>query len=59
MENKIKTVSFDSEFRICPDCGYTDGFHTMLKQEGATLKWLFICPSCHQIFDIGKTIPGV
>lgn len=26
------------------------------KQERTTL-WLFICPSCHKIFDIGFTLP--
>jgi len=44
------------EFRICPDCGYADGFHTMLKKESDKMKWLFICPACHKVFDIGAMI---
>ena len=53
----VISVKFEDEFRICPECGYRDGFHTMLKKEvskGADhVKWLFICPSCHRIFDVG------
>ncbi|WP_300458084.1 hypothetical protein [Desulfobacula sp.] len=56
MAKKINSVVFEGTFRVCPACGYTDGFHTMLKQVGETVKWLFICPSCHEIFDIGYTV---
>jgi hypothetical protein len=28
----------------------------MLKQEKDHIKWLFICPSCHEIFDIGHRL---
>lgn len=52
MEETIHKVEFQDEFRICPECGYTDGFHTMLKKEGKDFKWLFICPACHKVFDI-------
>ncbi|MFV0436130.1 MAG: hypothetical protein ACK5PS_01865 [Desulfopila sp.] len=42
-------------FRVCPTCGYRDGFHSsFLKTEGVT-KWLLVCPACHDIFDIGLT----
>jgi len=57
MENTIHQVTMESEFRICPECGYKDGFHTMLKESDTEIKWLFICPACHQIFDIGQTLP--
>jgi Zn finger protein HypA/HybF involved in hydrogenase expression len=56
MEKTIYKVTVEQEFRICPECGYTDGFHTMLKKEAQAVKWLFICPACHKIFDIGCTI---
>jgi len=46
----------ENEFKICPSCGYTDGFHSMLKKEGDSTKWLFICPSCHDVFDLGHTL---
>jgi len=58
MADKINDVAFEDEFRVCPICGYKDGFHTMLKQDKEMVKWLFICPSCHEIFDIGYTLEG-
>ncbi|SDU55102.1 hypothetical protein [Desulfobacula phenolica] len=59
MDNKINSIVFDAEFRFCPICGYSDGFHTMLKQDKDRLRWLFICPSCHEIFDIGYTLENL
>lgn len=56
MDYEIKHVEMEEEFKICPVCGYKDGFHSMFKSEGSTIKWLFICPSCHEIFDIGFTV---
>ncbi len=56
MGDKINRVKFTGEFRVCPSCGYRDGFHTMLKKEGDKIKWRFICPSCHEIFDIGYAL---
>ena len=56
MEDHIHKVNFEGEFRVCPECGYRDGFHTMLKQDGQDTLWLFICPACHEIFDIGKRV---
>ncbi len=53
MDYKAKTVKMDDEFKVCPSCGYEDGFHSMFKKEGDITKWLFICPSCHDVFDIG------
>lgn len=57
METQV--IRFDGELRVCPECGYQDGFHTMLKARENGMKWLFICPSCHQVFDIGYTLPGL
>lgn len=56
MNGKIHKIEFKDEFRVCPICGYKDGFHTMLQQDDDTIKWLFICPSCHEVFDIGQTV---
>lgn len=56
MNYKIIKVKMENEFKICPSCGYEDGFHTMLKKEGDVMRWLFICPSCQNIFDIGQTL---
>lgn len=56
MEEDIQKVKFEEEFRVCPVCGYTDGFHTMLKKDEDKVKWMFICPACHKVFDIGTTL---
>jgi hypothetical protein len=56
MDKDIHLIRFDDEFKICPLCGYKDGFHSMLERDGEKVKWLFICPSCHQVFDIGRTL---
>lgn len=58
MNSTINTVTLEDEFRACPLCGYNDGFHTMLKRdhENNVVRWLFICPACHAIFDIGQIV---
>ncbi len=56
MDYTINKVEMGEEFKICPECGYQDGFHSMFKKEGDITRWLFICPSCHSIFDIGQTV---
>jgi transposase-like protein len=58
MDYKVKKVTMDKEFKICPECGYKDGFHSMFKKDGEITRWLFICPSCHSVFDIGFKTPG-
>ena len=55
MNYTINQVDAGEEFKVCPACGYKDGFHSMFKKEDDVTKWLFICPSCHQVFDIGFT----
>jgi len=44
-------------FKVCPSCGYQDGFHAMFDRiessEQGECRWLLICPSCHRVFDIG------
>jgi hypothetical protein len=39
MDYKVKTVRMVDEFKICPSCGYEDGFHSMLKKVGDINKW--------------------
>ena len=56
MDYEIKDVEMEDEFKVCPSCGYEDGFHSMFRKEDSVTKWLFICPSCHDIFNIGFTI---
>jgi uncharacterized Zn finger protein len=57
MHYEIQKVSVTDEFKKCPTCGYLDGFHSMLKQEKNEWLMLFICPSCHDVFDVGLTLP--
>jgi len=56
MNYKVNIIKMENEFKICPSCGYKDGFHSMFRKEGDITKWLFICPSCQSVFDIGYTL---
>lgn len=56
MDYTIIKVSMEYEFKVCPSCGYKAGFHSMFKREGEVTKCLYICPSCHNVFDIGHTV---
>ncbi len=58
MPETVNEIEFEGEFKVCPECGYEDGFHSMLKQVGQEVKWMFICPTCHAVFDIGYSVPG-
>lgn len=57
-QRKIKKMQMGRQFRDCPACGYTDGFHNMFEKtdKPGVLKWYFICPQCSSIFDIGLTV---
>ena len=57
MDTPIQEVPLGNEFKTCPMCGYKDGFHNAFQKEGDTTKWLFVCPSCHAVFDVGLTVP--
>ena len=56
MDYTIIKVSIENEFKVCPSCGYKSGFHSMFRREGEVTKYLYICPSCHNVFDIGHTV---
>ncbi|MEE4353611.1 MAG: hypothetical protein V2J25_12145 [Desulfatiglans sp.] len=56
MDYETTHVELTDEFKICPSCGYEDGFHSMFKRDGDITHWLFICPSCHTVFDIGLKV---
>ena len=56
MEETIKRIKMEGEFKHCPACGYKDGFHSMFRQEGEITRWLFVCPACRAVFDIGFTV---
>ena len=56
MDYEVKNVAMQDEFKVCPACGYKDGFHSMFRKEADITRWLFICPSCHSVFDIGLAV---
>lgn len=56
MDYEINNIKMEDEFKVCPSCGYRDGFHSMFKKEGSVTKWLFICPSCHEVFNVGLKV---
>jgi len=56
MDYEVKRMKMKDQFKDCPECGYKDGFHSMFKTDENSIQWLFICPSCHSIFDIGFTV---
>jgi hypothetical protein len=57
-EMQIRSVEMGLEFRHCPACAYTDGFHNMFRKtdKAGVLRWCFICPRCSSTFDIGLTV---
>jgi len=56
MDYTVNKIELKDEFKVCPSCGYEDGFHSMLKKDGSRFRWLFICPACHAVFDIGYSV---
>jgi len=56
MDYEVQHVQIEDEFKVCPTCGYKDGFHSMLKKELNRFRWLFICPSCHDVFDVEYSV---
>ncbi len=55
MTIEVNKIKLEKEFRVCPNCGYEDGFHSMFEriEDGEDFSWKLICPNCHKIFDIG------
>jgi hypothetical protein len=56
MPYDVQKIEMEGEFKVCPACGYEDGFHSAFRKEEGATKWLFICPACHVVFDIGLTV---
>ena len=54
-EFSVAKVDMGDEFRVCPDCGYEDGFQSMFQRsaENGHLNWLLVCPNCSNTYDIG------
>jgi len=51
---EVNKIKIEKELRVCPNCGYEDGFHSMFEriEDGQEFSWKLICPNCHKIFDI-------
>lgn len=57
MTYEVNYPKVDTTFKVCPDCGYQDGFHSMFDKAGeGGYSWRFICPSCHRVYDIGLKV---
>ncbi len=58
MTMEFSKIEVEETFKVCPNCGYEDGFHSMFQKiEGSNdFSWRFICPNCHKIYDIGLTV---
>jgi transcription elongation factor Elf1 len=57
VSEKIKTIQFQDEFRVCPVCGHDMGFNTSIIQEsGKSARVILICPECGARFDLGWEI---
>ena len=57
-EGSVRRAEVGGEFRVCPNCGYEHGFHSMFRPSGTAgvLDWFFICPNCGTRYDIGLTV---
>ena len=60
MPYEVQEVEMKEEFKICPACGYQDGFHSMFKKEGDATKWNKYEFTEVQVEDLGNltTAPG-
>ena len=56
MDAEVTRIELKQTFKECPACQYGDGFHSMFKKDDGVTRWLFICPACHRVFDIGFTV---
>ena len=58
MKEEVTTIKVENVFKVCPNCGYKNGFHAMFEKIGAgvSFSWKLICPNCEKIFDIGLKV---
>ncbi|MHC4480562.1 MAG: hypothetical protein ACYS1C_06290 [Planctomycetota bacterium] len=54
----VKETEVGAEFRVCPNCGYENGFHNMFRPsaEEKVFDWFFICPGCSSQWDVGLRV---
>jgi len=48
----------EGEVSVCPQCGYTDGFHVSfhMAENRTEGEIVLICPDCHHRFRLGWTV---
>lgn len=51
--DEIDKVELDTEFRICPKCGYELGFHCSFYRDEGGYRIILICPNCGARYDAG------
>jgi len=34
MKEKVTTIKVEKVFKVCPNCGYKNGFHAMFERKG-------------------------
>jgi hypothetical protein len=54
-------VDIPAQLRMCPDCGYQNGFHVAFRRVEPsngerTVAVQLICPSCSALLDIGLRV---
>lgn len=58
MKDEVTTLKVEKVFKVCPNCGYKNGFHAMFERigNGESFSWKLICPNCEKVFDIGLKV---
>jgi hypothetical protein len=58
MKEEVTTTKVENVFKVCPNCGYKNGFHAMFEKmsDNASFSWKLICPNCEKVFDIGLSV---
>ena len=52
MAKRPTRIKLKETFAVCPECGYTDGFHVVIQpREKRLIKIYLKCPSCSAQFD--------
>ena len=57
-KENIETITREGEVYMCPDCGYTDGFHVSFDMKKGPDKGevVLICPACHARYRVGWSV---
>lgn len=58
-ELKAKKQELGQLFKVCPVCGYENGFHNSFRvRKDGDYDWLFVCPNCASVFNVGLVVPA-